>query len=159
MISATTVRTRRVRWLHALCALLVAAVIGGCTIRLISDYDEAIDTKASELQKGMDAFLTHLEKPPGTMSATYGANKTFYATYAVDVRSLMVRAQAHPKNELSVQQYKLLLDSLGELEKAHQGEAGHEDDGTIPKEAIPTFRDLFNQSWAAIIRLEVAKKR
>lgn len=141
----------------ALVALAVLAA-GGCTVRLISDYDETIDVSASQLQKEMDSFLTQMETDEGD-AVTYGSNRSFYPYYATEVRAVLVRAQAHPKNELSVAQYELMLDSLEDLEEAHRGEEGVEDEGTLPVEAIPAFRDLFNQSWAAIIRLEVAKKR
>ncbi|MBK7189897.1 MAG: hypothetical protein IPH86_14785 [bacterium] len=150
-------RTHRHLLALALVALAVLAA-GGCTVRLISDYDETIDRSASELQKEMDGFLTQMETDEGD-AVTYGANRAFYPFYATEVRAVMVRAQAHPKNEQSVAQYELMLDSLAELEDAHRGDEGTEDEGTLPKEAIPVFRDLFNQSWGAIIRLEVAKKR
>ncbi|MBE0567435.1 MAG: hypothetical protein IH621_15870 [Krumholzibacteria bacterium] len=131
---------------------------GGCAVRLISDYDEQIDRSASELQKEMDGFLTQMEIEEGE-AVTYGANRGFYPYYALEVRAVRVRAQAHPQNERSVAQYGLMLDSLAELEEAHRGDEGFEDEGTLPLEAIPVFRDLFNQAWAAIIHLEVAKKR
>lgn len=146
---------------HLLALALVALAVlaaGGCTVRLISDYDETIDRSASELQKEMDAFLTDMENGEGE-SVMYGVNRGFYPYYATEVRAVLVRAQAHPKNEQSVAQYELMLDSLKELEEAHRGDEGVEDEGTLPVEAIPVFRDLFNQAWSAIIRLEVAKKR
>lgn len=154
-----TTRTRAPRLLLAL-ALVALAVLaaGGCTVRLISDYDETIDRSASELQKEMDAFLTDMEIGEGE-SVMYGVNRGFYPYYATEVRAVLVRAQAHPKNEQSVAQYELMLDSLKELEEAHRGDEGVESEGALPVEAIPVFRDLFNQAWSAIIRLEVAKKR
>ncbi len=159
MTMGTLSRTRRPRLLQLLSMVLALAMLGGCAIRLISDYDETVDSKAGALQKDMDTFLTHLETDAGTPSAAYGANKDFYAKYGVDVRAVMVRAQAHPKNDLSMKQYKLMLDNLTQLETMHRGGEGHEDDGTLPKETIPTTRNLFNQAWLAVITLEVAKKR
>ena len=166
MVSRTTVlapRVRRPGLRRLLCSIvsvaLVAWSLGGCTIRLVSEYDEDIDKAASRLQMEMDTFLTGLETNAGTSAASYGSSREFYPKYAVEVRSVMVRAQAHPKNELSVQQYALMLKSLKDLEDSHRGSRGHEDEGKIPAEAIPAFRDLFNQAWSAIIRLEVAKKR
>lgn len=142
----------------ALLAVLCALALGGCTVRLVSDYDETIDLTATQLQKDMDSFLTQLEYDSGD-AVTYGANKQFYAMYATEIRSLLIRAQAHPKNDISLIQYGLMLDSLGELEASHRGEEDQEDTGVLPAEAIPTYRDLFNQAWGAIIKLEVAKKR
>jgi hypothetical protein len=160
-LQATT-RARAPRHLLALALVALAALAvlaaGGCTVRLISDYDETIDRSASELQKEMDAFLTDMEIGEGE-SVMYGVNRGFYPYYATEVRAVLVRAQAHPKNEQSVAQYELMLDSLKELEEAHRGDEGVESEGALPVEAIPVFRDLFNQAWSAIIRLEVAKKR
>ena len=42
--------------------------------------------------------------------------------------------------------------NLEELRKAHES-------APLTAEAVPTFRDLFNQGWRAIIALELAKKR
>jgi hypothetical protein len=71
----------------------------------------------------------------GAPEASYDSNKTFYSDYAVELRSLQVRAAGQPKNQITVQQLDLMTSSLEEL------------------------RDLFNQSWGAIIALEMAKKR
>lgn len=147
------------RHLLPLVAVALAVLVsGGCAVRLISDYDETIDKTASQLQKDMDSFLTYLETEPDS-AVTYGENRMFYTTYATDVRSVKIRAEAHPKNGITIRQYDLMLDSLAELEASHIGDEGFEDEGILPREAIPTYRDLFNQAWGAIIRLEVAKKR
>ncbi|HKU60413.1 MAG TPA: hypothetical protein VJQ44_04285 [Gemmatimonadales bacterium] len=141
-----------------LCAvLLLAPVLGlpvaGCTrVTLISAYDEQVDHSASELQQRMDGFLTMLADKAGTPEASYEANRDFYSDYAVGIRAVRVRALAQPKNSITVQQLDLMSNSLEELRKAHQ-------DAPISAEAVPAFRDLFNQAWGAIIRLELAKKR
>lgn len=138
-------------------ALLLAPLLGhplaGCTrITLISAYDEQIDHSASELQQRMDAFLTMLADKAGEPEASYAANREFYSDYAVGIRAVKVRALAQPKSSITVQQLDLMSGSLEELRKAHE-------DAPIPAEAVPAFRDLFNQAWGAIIALELAKKR
>ncbi len=148
---------REQRRLLALTVVLCALALGGCSVRLISDYDETIDLTATQLQRDMDAYLTQLESATAD-EASYGANRQYYAMYATEIRSLLVRAQAHPKNEISLAQYELMLDSLGELEASHRGEEEDEDAGVLPPDAIPVYRDLFNQAWGAIIKLEVSKK-
>ncbi len=152
-------RSRRVWLAFALaCIALAGLAASGCAVRLIAAYDETIDLTATRLQKSMDAFLTRMEQQAGD-AATYAQNRQFYADYAVEVRSVLVRARAHPMNERTIEQYELMLDSLAELEASHQGEPGDEDAGALPVVAIPAYRDLFNQAWGAIIKLEVAKKR
>lgn len=123
----------------------------GCTIRLIADYDEEIDAAATSLQKQMDAFLTEIAASTGA-EATHAHHARFYQEYAVEVRSVRIRAASHPKNAISITQYDRMLDSLQELEAAHR-------DGPIGPEVAAQFRSLFNQAWGAIIALEVAKKR
>jgi hypothetical protein len=138
-------------------ALILAPLLGvpllGCSrVTLISAYDEQIDHSASELQQRMDAFLTMLADKEGTPEASYEANRDFYSDYGVGIRAVKVRALAQPKNSITVQQLDLMSNSLEELRKAHE-------DAPISAEAVPTFRDLFNQAWGAIIALEMAKKR
>ena len=70
----------------------------------------------------------------------------------VELRALQVRAQAHPKNELTERQLTLMMSSLGLLRA--QDEAG-----PMSRESIEENRKLFIHSWGAIIKLEVAKKR
>jgi hypothetical protein len=145
----------RLARLGAMLLLALALILpqSACTrITLISSYDEVIDHSATELQRRMDAFLTMLADKEGTPEASYDANKEFYSDYAVDLRSLKVRAMVQPKNQITGQQVDLMTASLEELRKAHES-------GPISADAVPTFRDLFNQSWGAIIALEMAKKR
>jgi hypothetical protein len=151
-MTASLVRTVRL-WATLLLSSAVIVPQAGCTrITLISSYDEVIDHSATELQRRMDGFLTMLVDKEGTPQASYDSNKTFYSEYAVDLRSLKVRALSQPKNQITAQQIDLMTNSLEELRKAHES-------GPIAAEAVPTFRDLFNQSWGAIIALEMAKKR
>lgn len=143
-------RTGLAAWLML---LVMVALSSGCTIRLAAEYDEQIDAAATTLQKRMDRFLTELESAAGTEAAEYArGHAEFYDDYAVELRAVRVRAAAHPRNRVSLAQYDLMEDSLHELEAAHR-------DAPIAPEAVQTFRELFNQSWQAIIALEVAKKR
>lgn len=151
-MTRSIVRVARL-WATLVLALVLVIPHAGCTrITLISSYDEQIDHSATELQRRMDAFLTMLANKEGTPQASYDSNKTFYSDYAVDLRSLKVRAMGQPKNQITGQQLDLMIESLEQLRKGHES-------GPIAADAVPTFRDLFNQSWGAIIALEMAKKR
>ena len=147
-------RYSRFRLALTLAAIAVATVPQtACSrVMLISSYDEQIDQSSTTLQKRMDAFLTMLAEKAGTPAAAYDANKAFYSDYAVDLRSLTIRAESWPKNGLTEKQLALMSANLEELRKAHES-------GPISAEAVPTFRDLFNQGWRAILALELAKKR
>jgi hypothetical protein len=134
-MTAAFIRTARLWAMLALAPALIVPQAGCSRITLISSYDEQMDRSATELQRRMDAFLTMLADREGAPEASYDSNKTFYSDYAVELRSLQVRAAGQPKNQITVQQLDLMTSSLEEL------------------------RDLFNQSWGAIIALEMAKKR
>jgi hypothetical protein len=151
-VTASLVRLARVGAMLLLAPVLIVPQPACTRITLISSYDEVIDHSATDLQRRMDAFLTMLADQEGMPRASYDSNKTFYSDYAVDLRSLKVRALSQPKNQITAQQVDLMTASLEELRKAHES-------GPIAAEAVPTFRDLFNQSWGAIIALEMAKKR
>ena len=133
-------------------ALPVVGAAAGCTsVTLISRYDEQVDQSATALLKQMDAFLAKLQTASGA-AAEYEANKDFYSDYAVELRALKVRAESQAKNAPTVQQIELMQRNLEQLEAAHKS-------GPISPAAIPTFRDLFEQGWRAILTLELAKKR
>ena len=100
----------------------------------------------------MDGHLTRLAElgcPGATWSPT---DAEFYRNYEVDLRSLTLRNEARPKNQISTAQYELMAQSLADLRSQH-------------KSACPStvFLDqsklLFNTSWKAIVELELAKKR
>lgn len=133
--------------------VLLAVAFSSCTLRLVSDYDEQIDRAATELQQHMDAHLTRLVALGTLPAAGFEANEAFYSDYGVKLRSVRVRAQAHERNEITLQQLDRMTSSLDELREQHQR------GGTLSPAFITTVRELFNTSWAAIIAWEIAKKR
>ena len=148
---AHNIRSFRI-WLCLLATLV--AVSSGCEVMLISTYDQQIDDSATTLQREMDAFLTKIETNAGKPEAAYGTpeNQQFYQDYLVSLRAVRVRAESHPKNDITVRQINLLIDSVGQLRQQHEA-------GPLAPALIPVNRDLFAQGWRAIITLELAKKR
>jgi len=124
----------------------------GCQVTLISSYDPEIDRTATALQKRMDSFLTGLERQAGLPQADYSSNVAFYDDYAVELRSLHLRAESHAKNEITAKQLTLMMDNLQQLRIAHEA-------GPLATPTLRATRDLFNQGWQAIIALEIAKRR
>lgn len=125
----------------------------GCTrVMLVSDYDEHIDRAASDLQRRMDRFLTGLAADTGA-AAAYEPHRAFYRDYLLDLRAVELRARAHPKNAQSLEQYRLMRESLEALRSTHEAQ------GALGAAFLEASRELFNQSWQAIIALEVAKRR
>lgn len=134
-------------------AVVLLTLLLGCSLTLVSPYDPQIDRTATTLQKQMDAFLTGLrEEDPGEAVPNSAASRLFFDAYAVELRSVLIRAESHPKNQATERQLRLMIDNLEQLRVVDQS-------GPIDDAAIDTFRDLFNQGWRAIITLEVAKKR
>lgn len=127
-------------------------LLWGCTVTWMSAYDEQIDRTATALQKQMDGFLTRVEASAGD-DGLYAANATFYRDYSVDLRSLKLRAETHPKNRQSIAQYDVLAKSLEDLRSRHEQQQ------RVSPDYVKEARNLFNISWQAIIKLEVAKKR
>lgn len=134
-------------WPRSLAALLLVGALA-CSVTLISNYDEQIDTAATSLHKEMDAFLTSLDATP---QPSYEESQSFYDGYLVELRSVLLRAQSHPKNSQTEQQLELMIRNLGELQEMHKA-------GTIDPGAVAATRELFNTGWKAIITLEIAKK-
>jgi hypothetical protein len=136
-----------------LCAALFSST--ACApVRLVAEYDERIDQESTRLQRAMDEFLTRAEhSPSGDATRTYSYNAPFYVSYAVDLRALKARATALQSNSVTVQQLGLMESNLERLRSLHQSQ------NTLSSGAIPTFRDLFNSGWTAILTFELAKKR
>lgn len=135
-------------------ALFLIGFLGllACTVRWTATYDEHIDQAATELQIRMDAYLTRLENT-GPGEGLFEDSRGFYDDYAVGIRSVRIRAQAHEQNDITLQQLDRMLASLQELRRQHQ-----EADRLSPA-YVRTVRELFNTGWAAVIAWEVAKKR
>ena len=135
-------------------AVFVAAVLAlsGCSIQLISKYDEATDKAVTALQKKTEAHLVALEAVQGLPDCKYEKHKQFYEEAKVDISAITVRAAAIPKNEITTQQAGLLAGSLGSLEKLHRI-------ACLSGDQIAPLRTQFNSSFTAILKLELAKRR
>lgn len=137
----------------AIVLLAVLVALSACTVRYVAEYDPRIEETAIVLQREMDSFLTSMETAESLADRAYDARREFYANYAVDLRSLRVRAGAQPLNDTTVQQLDLMLESLETLRTLH------EEQGTLTAAAIGVNRELFNTAWGAILAWESQKKR
>lgn len=135
-------------WLWVVLALSLV----GCQVTLISAYDPELDRAATALQKQMDGFLTRLERHAGLPESAYASHAVFYEDYAVELRSLHLRAQSHAQNAITAQQLTLMIENVRQLQIAHEA-------GPLAPPTLRATRDLLNQGWQAIIALEMAKRR
>ena len=132
-------------------SLMLLALSGCASIKLIAEYDEQTDVAVTQIQRKMEQFLVSLERSVGKDEATYDRNTKFYDEVKIDLSAIRVRAAAIPDNDISIQQLGLLSDNLGILEKIHKLGISVND--------IPPIRTAFNVSCTAILKLELAKKR
>ncbi len=130
---------------------LLVAVAAGCSVKLISDYDPGTDQAVTELHRDVESLLTSLEDAVGSEKASPERYGERYEKILANVRSLRVRAGSRPKNELQVRQLAAVEEQVGLLRRAH-GEG-------LAAEDIELFRRGFEQSFQAILKLELAKQR
>ncbi len=127
-------------------------VLSGCTVKLISTYDEKTDVAVSDLQKRMETFFLTLESQEGLPECAYEYHAEFYREAKVSVSAIEVRAKAIPDNEITVQQIELLRENIDLLEQLHKMSC-------LTKDQIEPLRINFNSGFTAILKLELAKKR
>jgi hypothetical protein len=140
--------------------LFILIVLSGCSVKLISNYDEETDRSVMALQRKIETFLVRLEGQDGSLQCAYDHHKTFYADAKVEVSSIHVRAAAIPQNEITTEQVMLLSQSLGSLEELHKIKAKKgPGKNCISAEEIAPLREGFNSSFISILKLELAKKR
>lgn len=132
--------------------LVLALAISGCSIKLISSYDETTDKAVTALQKKTEAHLISLENAEGLPECKYEKHRQFYDEAKVDVSAISVRAAAIPKNEITTEQATLLSNNLESLERLHKISC-------LTKDQIKPLRIIFNSSFTAILKLELAKRR
>ncbi len=127
-------------------------VLSGCSIKLISSYDETTDKTVTALQKKVESFFVTLESQEGSPDCEYKNHRQFYDEAKVEISAIEIRARAIPKNEITIKQIELLKDSLNNLESLHKISC-------LAKSQIEPLRIAFNATFVAILKLELAKKR
>jgi len=124
----------------------------GCTVKLISTYDEKTDIAVSDLQKSMETFFLSLESLEGLPECAYEHHVAFYRDAKVSVSAIEVRARAIPDNDLTIEQVVLLKENIDLLEQLHKISC-------LSKDQVEPLRINFNAGFTAILKLELAKKR
>lgn len=145
-------RLMRPRSMLGAAILALAFAVSGCSIKLVSSYDETTDKAVTALQKKTEAHLVALESVEGLPECIYEKHKQFYDEAKVDVSAISVRAAAIPKNEITTEQTVILANSFESLEKLHKI-------ACLTKDQIKPLRTQFNSSFTAILKLELAKRR
>lgn len=134
---------------------LFVLVMSGCSVKLISDYDEFTDKAVVALHRKVDAFLRKMEDNAGFPAGTYAKNKEFYQEVMVDLSSMRMRASAIPQNQLTLEHIDLLEQNIEKLRELHEkrGEKG------LAKALVDPIQTALDAQFTAIMKLELAKKR
>ena len=158
MTARSAVQAMRI-WV--MCALVVVA--SGCAVQSMAVYDETTDKNVTALQRKVETFLFALQANYGLPECAYTHNRQFYTSAQVDLSSIQVRAQAIPRNETTVQQLRLLANSIELLETLHKHKdkkpASTRELKCLTANEIGPLRTALNSSFTAILKLELAKKR
>ena len=133
-------------------ALVLALLLAAGCVHFVADYDEQIDRGISQVLSQFQAIFTRLDRTAGTEGALYPNYVKDYDEIRTELRVLRSRAAAHVKNDLTIQQIDLLLDSLDKMEALQKL-------GPLPPEHLAVLRRSIETSCTAILKLELAKKR
>ncbi len=136
--------------------VVLAMCISGCTVTLVSKYDELTDTSITALQKKFDVYFMKLDGA-SFPDCSFAANKIFYDDVNVQLSGTQVRAHAIPNNEITLAQLDALSQAISGLEKAQK--LRDSKSSCLPAEIITTDRTMFNSIFTAILKFELAKKR
>ncbi|HVA58101.1 MAG TPA: hypothetical protein VNF92_09445 [Gemmatimonadaceae bacterium] len=144
---------------HALAwAWLIAA---GCTtVRLVSDYDETTDRDVSALQKLVDDSLTALARQSAP-ACLFAAHRQFYTAVHSALNALAMRNRARGAGNAATTDQIAVLDTVefAALEHLHRLAGARTPAVCMDSVGLALDRQAIDQSFEAILRLELAKKR
>jgi len=138
----------------AICVLMLLQLACG-TVRLVSPYDEVLDHGTSDVHAKVGSFAGKMAAVAGKPEGTYEANQQFYPEVSGQISSLILRAKADPKNEVTAKLFGELQKNIGLLQKLH--EIGKER-GLTRAVSDPALSAI-EVNCSAILRLEIAKRR
>ncbi|MGE5604920.1 MAG: hypothetical protein ACM3YE_04420 [Bacteroidota bacterium] len=143
------------RFLLPLTLILLITLIAGCSVKLISDYDQLIDQYATQLQGEIETFLIKMERSAGTPEGGYAGNMGFYDRIQGTLTTLLLRAETIAEDGTVAEQIVLLQKNLENLRRLHEGQG----EKGLTKELAGPMRVAFNTQFKAIIKLQNALKR
>jgi hypothetical protein len=138
------------RFANRRCATLAVAVlaclVAGCRVALISDYDSTTDQWIPELHQGIT------QCHPDRFADTYG-------NINARMRSLILRNEVRAKNTQTVEQLKLLQSSIGKLQQQQAARyADSHEQRCMSSEQVQVNRELLEQLIRAVLKLELSKR-
>lgn len=138
-------------------ALMLAAsalVPSGCAVRLIMDYDSALDQSISKAQADTEQFLSKLDYEVGTSAASLTNNKDFYPNMDAQLRTLQTRVDSEPKSAIIVRQMAELRGSYDDLWHLQQLDG----DKGLSHVEITAARSGIENQFRSMLTLQLALK-
>lgn len=111
----------RTRKFHIVLALLFAVLVSGCTVKYVAEYDAAIKDETVAIAKKVDLFWGNLLDTPSDQRQ-YENFKILYNEIESDIRSLHMKNEIRPLNELSTKQVQNALELWIEDREMHKRE-------------------------------------
>jgi hypothetical protein len=155
MFSSLSALSIKTRFLLPLTLILLITLISGCSVKLISDYDQLIDQYATQLQSEIETFLIKMERSAGTPEGSYAKNTGFYDGIQGTLTTLLIRAETTDDSKIVAEQIVLLQENLENLRQLHEGQGAK----GLTAELAGPMRVAFNTQFRAIIKLQNALKR
>lgn len=177
---------RPARVVRGTIAALLLLAIGACQeIRLVTPYDEQLDTGLTEYSEKLNGFLALMPSKFGTPAGVVSANEEFYAERTGQITALLTRAEARDigKGCLLSNEIRTILRGRvpAEIAPAAQNEEGtsegctvillqniksqlpdmkevHEVSGGINTDLAKSLGDIMNQAIRAAQALEQIKR-
>jgi hypothetical protein len=130
------------------------------TVKFVSDYDETTDREVTALQRMVDDSLTRIGKQKAP-ACLYAAHTDFYAAAHSALHSLIIRNRARGADNRLTSDQLVLMDSseITTLEKLHQLASSKTPPACMNADALALDQQALDQSFEAILKLELAKKR
>lgn len=96
--------------------MAVALAVSGCAVRLIGDYDDAIDKGITDVQQRAELYFAKLLSTPDT-----AFDQTFYNGIDASLAVLKSRASSLPKYDIIVGQVANLKKQFDDLQQLDKG--------------------------------------
>jgi hypothetical protein len=119
----------------------------GCSISLISKYDEVIDHGITDFQKKMDLHFIQKQRNP-----TSPFSEGFFDSVMIDLRLLEKRASFAPKDSETTISIRSLIDQVKTIESI-------ETDNREKSKFYERSQTTIDRDCNEILKLELAKKR
>jgi hypothetical protein len=92
--------------------VIAALTAASCAVRLIGDYDDAIDKGVTDIQQKAEEYWAKLQSTPATP-----IDQSFYDGINASLAVLSSRAKSSPKYTIIVQQVALLKSQFDDFQK------------------------------------------